>query len=174
MGDGASIYTIKISNFVSLFREISLRTIGNNLSERWCLWTCTHRLDCIWTRTNKPTSHIPLETARTLLSQGNMQKPYFSHSCNLIQNLEILTINLGIQSFKILSFNLPPFFIGKNINFKTRETMKQGVSMSHAYHFTYQYVNSRQIVISSKSLKQDTQISFTHCLWLTGHHKTAI
>ena len=42
--------------------------------------------------------------------------------------------------------------------------MKQGVSMSHAYHFTYQHVNSRQIVVSSKSLKQDTQISFTHCL----------
>ena len=62
--------------------------------------TCMHRLDCTWTRTNKPTNHIPLETACTLLSQGNLQKPYFSHSCNLIQNLEILTIN-WVQSFKI-------------------------------------------------------------------------
>lgn len=48
-----------------------------------------------------PTNHSPSETACTLLPQGNVQKPYFSHSRNLIQNLEILTINSGVQSFRI-------------------------------------------------------------------------
>ena len=63
-------------------------------------------------------------------------------------------------------------FIGKNNNLKIRETMKQVVVSVHTYHFTYHLVSSHQrvissffffFVVSSTSLKQDTQISFTHC-----------
>ena len=50
--------------------------------------------------------------------------------------------------------------------------MKQVVVSVHTYHFTYHLVSSHQrvissffffFVVSSMSLKQDTQISFTHC-----------
>ena len=86
-------------------------------------------------------------------------------------------LSSSLQTFVSTFF----IFIGKNNNLRIRETMKQVVVSAHAYHFTYHHVSSRQrvissffffFVVSSVSLKQDTQISFTHCLWV-GHHKTA-